>query len=112
MGIDDDLEVVRVRELAGFRRRGTGHARELVVHAEVVLEGDRGEGLVLLLDLHALLRLDRLVQTLAPAATLEDAAGELVDDLHLAVLHDVVDVALEQLLRRAAPAGAGARSSG
>ena len=50
------------------------------------------------LILHPLLGLDRLVQTLAPAPALEDAAGELVDDLHLAVLHDVVDVALEQLL--------------
>ena len=75
-----------------------GHAGELVVHAEVVLEGDRGEGLVLLLDLHALLGLDRLVEALGPAAALEDAAGELVDDLHLAVLDDVVLVALEQLL--------------
>ena len=93
-----DLEVVGVRELAGLGGRGAGHARELVVHAEVVLERDRREGLVLLLDLHALLGLDRLVQTLAPAAALEDAAGELVDDLHLAVLHEVVDVALEQLL--------------
>ena len=50
------------------------------------------------LILHALLGLDRLVQTLAPAAALEDATGELVDDLHLAVLDDVVDVALEELL--------------
>ena len=58
---------------------------ELLVHAEVVLERDRREGLVLLLDPHALLGLDRLVQTLAPAAAFEDAAGELVDDLHLAV---------------------------
>ena len=72
---------------------------ELVVHAEVVLERDRREGLVLLLDLHALLGLDRLVQALRPAPALEDAAGELVDDLHLAALHDVVDVLLEQLLR-------------
>ena len=79
-------------------RRGAGHPGELVVHAEVVLERDRGEGLVLLLDPHALLRLDRLVQTLAPAPALEDAAGELVDDLDLAALDDVVDVALEQLL--------------
>ena len=38
------------------------------------------------------------MEALAPAAALEDAAGELVDDLHLAVLDDVVDVALEQLL--------------
>ncbi len=87
-----------MRELAGLGGRGAGHAGELVVHAEVVLERDRGERLVLLLDLHAFLGLDRLVQALAPAPALEDAAGELVDDLHLAVLHDVVDVALEQLL--------------
>ena len=94
-----DLEPVGVRELARLRVRGAGHAAELVVHAEVVLEGDRREGLVLLLDLHPLLGLDRLVEALAPAPALEDAAGELVDDLDLAALHDVVDVALEQLLR-------------
>ena len=87
-----------MRELAGLRRRGAGHAAELLVHAEVVLERDGREGLVLLFDLHALFGLDRLVQTLAPTAAFEDAAGELVDDLHLAVLDDVVDVELEQLL--------------
>ena len=71
---------------------------ELVVHAEVVLERDRREGLVLLLDAHALLGLDRLVQALRPAPALEDAAGELVDDLHLAVDDGVVDVALVERL--------------
>ena len=72
--------------------------RELVVEAEVVLERDRRQGLVLLADPHALLRLDRLVQAVGPAPALEDAAGELVDDLHLAVDHRVVGVALEQRL--------------
>ncbi len=47
---------------------------------------------------HALLRLDRLVQPLRPAPALEDAPGELVDDLDLAVDHRVVDVALVQRL--------------
>ena len=50
------------------------------------------------LILHPLLGLDRLVEALAPTAALEDATGELVDDLHFALLHHVVDVALEQLL--------------
>ena len=71
---------------------------ELVVHPEVVLQRDRREGLVLLLDAHALLGLDGLVQALRPAAALEDAAGELVDDPHLVVDHGVVDVALVQRL--------------
>src|SRR6185436_17918121 len=46
----------------------------------------------------ALLRLDRLVQALRPAAAVEDAARELVDDLDLAVDDGVVDVALVERL--------------
>ena len=95
----DDVEVVDLDELLLLRLRGTGHAGELVVEAEVVLQRDRGERLVLLLDAHALLRLDRLVQALAPAAALHDAAGELVDDLHLVVLDHVLDVAVVERLR-------------
>src|SRR5206468_5223325 len=82
-----------------FGLGGTVHAGELVVYTEVVLEGDRGEGDVLLLDLHALLRLDGLVQAFRPATPLHYPAGELVDDLDLAVLDDVVDVALVERLR-------------
>jgi len=54
---------------------------------------------VLLLDADALLGLDCLVEALRPAAAFHDPAGELVDDLHLAVLDDVVDVLLEERLR-------------
>ena len=93
-----DAELVRVHQLGGLGGRRAGHPGELVVHAEVVLQRDRGEGLVLLLDLHAFFGLDRLVDALAPAPALEDAAGELVDDLHLAAGDDVVLVALVQLL--------------
>ena len=43
--------------------------------------------------------LDGLVETFRPAATLHDAAGELVDDFHFAVDDHVVDIAVEQVLR-------------
>ena len=92
------MQVVDLDELLLLRLRRAGHAGELLVEAEVVLQRDRGERLVLLLDPDALLRLDRLVEALAPAAAFHDAAGELVDDLDLAVLDDVVDVALVQRL--------------
>ena len=46
--------------------------------------------------LHAFLGLDRLVQAVAIAPARHQAAGELVDDHHLAVLHDVLDVLLVQ----------------
>jgi hypothetical protein len=57
-----DVQLVDLRELGGFGVRGAGHAGELRVHAEVVLERDRRERLVLVLDLRAFLRLDGLVQ--------------------------------------------------
>ena len=88
------MQVVDLDELLLLRLRRAGHAGELLVEAEVVLQRDRRERDVLLADRHAFLRLDRLVEPLAPAAPLHDPAGVLVDDLHLAVLHDVVDVAL------------------
>ena len=94
----DDRQLVDLHELGRLGEGGAGHARELVVQAEVVLQRDRRERLALLLDVHALLRLDRLVQALRPAPALEDAAGELVDDLDLAVDDGVVDVALVQRL--------------
>src|SRR4051794_12705557 len=93
-----DAELVDLHELGRLGEGGARHARELVVHAEVVLERDRREGLVLLLDPHALLGLDGLVQALRPAAALEDAARELVDDPDLVVDHRVVDVALVERL--------------
>ena len=64
----DRLEVVDLLELERLGVRRAGHAGELAVHAEIVLERDRRERLVLALDRHAFLRLDRLVQAVGPAA--------------------------------------------
>src|SRR5206468_11808025 len=63
----DHVQVVDLDELLLLRLGGTGHAAELLVEAEVVLQRDGGEGEVLFLDPDVLLRLDRLMQALAPA---------------------------------------------
>ena len=65
MGITRDVELVDLLELGRFRFGRTGHAGQLLVHAEVVLEGDGGERLILALDLDAFLGFDGLVQTVA-----------------------------------------------
>ncbi len=98
-----DLELVDVEQFVGFGQRRTGHAGELFVHPEIVLERDRGQRLVFRLNLHVLLGFQRLVQAFGIAAALHHAAGELVDDDDLVVADDVVLVAREQRSARAAP---------
>ena len=98
-GDDHHFQPVDALELGRLGVGGAGHARELVVHAEQVLEGDAGQGLVVALDGHAFLRLHRLVQAVGPAPALEGTAGELVDDDHLAVADDIVHVALVDGMR-------------
>jgi hypothetical protein len=80
---------------AGFGVGRTGHAGQLVVHAEVVLEGDGGQGLVFVFDADVFLGLQGLVQAVAVAPARHEAAGELVHDDDLALFDDVVHVALE-----------------
>ncbi len=93
------IQLVGLFELGGFGFGRTGHAGQLFVQAEVILEGDGGERLVFALDLDVFLGFDGLVQTVAPAAARHHAAGEFVDDNHLAVLHQIILVALEQHVR-------------
>ena len=93
-GDDDDVELVDLVELGGFGLGGAGHAAEFFVHAEVVLEGDGGEGLVFLADGDAFFGFDGLMEAIGPAAAGHEAAGELVDDDDFAVFDDVLDVAL------------------
>src|SRR6185312_12095792 len=95
----DDVELVDLVELGRFGVGGAGHARQLVVHAEQVLEGDRCQRLVLFLDGDVLFGLDRLVQAVRPATARHLAAGVLVDDEDLALLDEVVDVLLVERVR-------------
>ena len=90
----EDVEVVDVVELGRVGLRRSGHAAELGVEAEVVLNGDRGEGLRFRIDLHAFLGFHRLVKTVAPAASGHFSSGLLIDDDHLVFLNDVLVVLL------------------
>ena len=91
-------QLVDLLELGSLGLCGARHPRQLVVEPEVVLQGDRGEGLVLGLDLDLLLGLDGLVHALVVATARQYPAGEFIDDDDLTVAHDVVLVAGEQFL--------------
>ena len=88
------VEVVELLELLLLGLGRPGHAGQLVVHPEEVLEGDRRQRLVLVLDRDALFGLDRLVESVGPAPPRHRAAGEFVDDDDLAVADDVLIVLL------------------
>ena len=92
----DDVQLVGLAELGGFGIGGTRHSRELLIHAEEVLEGDGGESLVLVLDLDAFFGFDGLMQAIAPTATGHQTPGEFVDDDDFALLHQIVLVTMEQ----------------
>ena len=94
----DDDEFVNLRELVRFGCGRAGHAGELLIQAEVVLERDRGEPHVFRLDGDPFLGLERLMQALRIAPAGHHATGELVDDDDLVVADDVVLVALEKLV--------------
>ena len=92
---DHHVEFVDAPELRCLRLGRTGHTGQLVVHAEVVLQRDGGEGLRGSLDFDVLLGLDGLVQTVRIAAAVKDTARLLVDNLHLVVHHHIFDILLE-----------------
>src|SRR5579864_4542027 len=77
---DQHFELVDLVELGRFRLGSTGHAREFLVHAEVVLEGDGRQRLVLTFNLDRFLGFDCLVQAIGPAPSRHHAPRELVDD--------------------------------
>ncbi len=99
VGRDDHHgQVVDLLEFEGFGIGRAGHAGELLVEAEVVLEGGGSEGLAFRLNLQPFLGFDGLVQPFREPAPWHGPAGVLVDQQHLVVLHDVFDVAVEQLV--------------
>ena len=77
---DHDVELVNVVKLVRFGFRRAGHAGQLVIKPEIILNRDRGERLRLAIDLHAFLRFDRLMQSVAPAPARHFASGVFVDD--------------------------------
>ncbi len=89
-GNGHDFDAVGGVELRRLGLCRTGHPGEFFVQAEVVLQRNRGEGLVLRLDGDPFLRFDRLVHALVVAAPGQDTTGVLVNDKYLALEYHVI----------------------
>ena len=86
------FELVNLVELGGFGLGRTGHSREFLEHAEIVLKGDRRQRLILALDLDAFLGFDRLMKAIGPAAPGHHTARVFIDDDHLTVFDHIFNV--------------------
>ena len=93
---NDSFKAINVLELVRFSIRRTRHAGELLVHAEVVLEGNRRHRLIFVLNAHAFLSFDGLVNTFAPATSRHQTARKFVHDDDFTVLHHILLIALEE----------------
>ena len=92
----DDIQSIDLLKLFCLSEGSAGHAGQLVVEAEIILERNGRQCLRFLSHRNVLLSLDRLVQTLAIATPFHQAPSELVDDDHLTVLSDdIVFVSLK-----------------
>ena len=91
----DHIQLVDGPELPCLSLCRASHARKLMIHPEVILQGNGGECLSCRLNFHVFLRLDCLVQAIAPAAALHDTSSLFVNDFNLVVHDDVVHVFLE-----------------
>ena len=93
--VGGDLHHVQLVDLAELGRLGggrTGHTGQLLIQTEVVLEGNGGKSLALVLHLDALFGLNGLVQTLVIATAQHNTAGEFVYDQHLTVFDHIVNI--------------------
>ena len=84
------IQLINFVELTLFRGSCTGHAGKLVIHPEVVLQGDSGIGLSGSLYLHVLFGFNGLVQSVRIATSGQNTARMLIHDLDFAVLHNVL----------------------
>ena len=95
----DDVKVINRGKLFLLGQRRAGHAGELFIKAEQILERNGRKCLIFAGDVHAFLGLDGLMQALIIAAAVHQSPGEFIDDDDLTVLDDVVDVAFHNAAR-------------
>ena len=98
-GDDNDIQFIYLVEFGSFGFRCTGHTGKFFVHAKIILKRNRGESLVLSLDLDAFFGFDGLMQSVRPAPPGHLPSGEFVDNDHFAVFHYVIDVTLVERAR-------------
>ena len=94
-----DVETIELVELGRLRACRSRHAAHGGIQRDQVLHRDRAEHFALTMARDLLFQLERRLQSRGPAAVAHDAAFELVDRQDRRVLHQIVDVTVQQRVR-------------
>ncbi|MBA7635971.1 hypothetical protein ES703_43584 [subsurface metagenome] len=95
-GYNHYVQLVYLVKFLRLGKSGTRHSRQLLIHPEVVLNGNGGKGSGFPLNPYVLLGFYRLMQTLGVPATEHQPAGKFVHDKNLTILDHVIAVFLIQ----------------
>ena len=91
-----DLQSVDLLKFSRFSICSTGHSTELLVHAEIVLEGNGCQRLILASDRNSLFCFNSLMKPVRPSTPRHKSSGKLVDDNNLSTLNNVVHITLKR----------------
>ena len=91
------VHVVDITEFIFFGLGCTGHTCQLVIHSEVILQGNGSQGLGFGTYEYAFLGFDGLVEAVAVTASVHETSGKFVNNDDFAVFHDVIHVALHSV---------------
>ena len=94
-----DIHAVNFDEFLLFRLRRPRHARQFVVHTEIILERNCRKRLAFPLDLQPFLRFNRLMKPIGITTPMHETTRKFIDDDDFPIFHDIVLVPRHHELR-------------
>src|SRR3989344_6578998 len=95
----NNIQPVNFQKFLSRSQGGTGHARELLVKSEIVLEGNRAGRTSFFFNFYPLFGLDGLMNPFRPASARLEPPGERIYNNNFSLLNHVIPVAFENSLR-------------
>src|SRR5208283_3963091 len=93
-----NFEIIYLCKFGGLSVGSTGHARELIIHPEKILECYSGESLVFTGYLNTLFCLNSLVKPVTPPSARHNPSRKFIDYDHLTVFYDILHVSLVEVV--------------
>ncbi len=95
-GYNHDIHAVNFPELVFLCSGSTGHTRQFLVHAKIILKGYGGQRPAFAGHLHFFFGFDGLVQTFTVAAAKHKPPGKFVHNNNFPVLNNIIPVSFHQ----------------